>query len=404
MKKSKIQFTGSQGHNLAGLLEQPDGAANAFVLFAHCFTCGKDIASASRISRALTERGFAVLRFDFTGLGGSDGDFANTGFSSNVGDIVEAANFLRSRFMAPALLIGHSLGGTAVLKAVPQIPEVRGVVTIGSPADAEHVVKQFACDLDTIEAKGEAPVELAGRTFTIRREFLEDIRDQSMQHLGDLGAALLVMHSPLDTTVSINEAEKIYRAARHPKSFISLDTANHLLTDRNDARYVADTIAAWADRFIASTAAESDKVERPPAGEVIVRERNRAFTRDVQSDDHDWISDEPTKVGGGNLGPDPYEQLLAALGTCTSMTIRMVANRSNYPLDAVEIRLRHFREHDKDCVDCEKSESQIDIIEREVVLKGELDEKQRGHLHKIADRCPVHRTLHGRIEVRDAER
>ena len=277
------------------------------------------------------------------------------------------------------------------------------MVTIGSPADAAHVAKQFACDLDTIESEGEAPVQLAGRTFRIRREFLEDIRAQAMDHLADMDAALLVMHSPVDTTVSIGEAEKIYRAARHPKSFISLDTANHLLTDRKDARYVADTVAAWAERFIPADDAEMRRVDRPPTGEIDVRERDRAFARDVVSDDHHWIVDEPTRVGGSNLGPDPYEQLLAALGACTSMTIRMVANRSNYPLEEVDVRLRHFREHEKDCEDCEKGERKIDVIEREVILSGDLDTKQRGHLEKIADRCPVHRTLHGQIEVRDVE-
>jgi putative redox protein len=403
MKKAKVEFEGSLGHTLAGLLELPEQPPSAYVLFAHCFTCGKDIASASRISRALAERGFGVLRFDFTGLGGSDGDFANTAFSSNVADLVHAADFLRTNHLAPSLLIGHSLGGTAVLKAVAEIPEVRGVATIGAPADAAHVQKQLACDLDTIEREGQAEVRLAGRSFTIRREFLRDIRTQSMTHIAEMKTALLVLHSPRDTTVSIDEAEKIYRSARHPKSFISLDTADHLLTNREDARYVADTIAAWATRFVDGRKAKSSASRGIPRGEVEVTERNRAFTRGVASDDHAWLADEPVAMGGANLGPDPYEHLLAALGACTSMTIRMVANRQNYPLDSVDIRLRHFREHEKDCEDCEKGERKIDVIEREVILKGDLDEKQRGHLERIADRCPVHRTLHGRIKVRDAE-
>lgn len=402
MKKTKVEFEGGLGYPLAGLLEMPPESPGAFVLFAHCFTCGKDIASASRISRALSTRGFAVLRFDFTGLGGSDGDFANTGFSSNVADLVRAADFLRDNYRAPALLVGHSLGGTAVLKAVERIPEARGVVTIGAPADADHVAKQFACDLETIEQEGQAEVSLAGRAFTIRREFLEDIRDQEMAHLAHLDAALLVMHSPRDTTVSIDEAEKIYRAARHPKSFISLDTADHLLTDREDAVYVADTIAAWATRFVEPRTGSGDAATDIPRGEVEITEQDRAFTRGVASDDHAWLADEPTGVGGANLGPDPYEHLLAALGTCTSMTIRMVANQREYPLDSVRIRLRHFRERSEDCRDCEERDRRIDVIEREVILEGDLDDGQRAHLHRIADRCPVHRTLHGRIEVRDA--
>jgi putative redox protein len=399
MKKSKIEFTGSDGDKLSGLLEQPNGQTLAYALFAHCFTCGKDIASASRVARALVARGYAVLRFDFTGLGGSDGDFANTNFSSNVEDLVRAAAYLRDNWHAPRLLVGHSLGGTAILKAAAVIPEALGVVTIGSPADASHVSKQFSCDIDIIEQKGEAEVSLAGRQFTIKKQFLDDIQSQAMEHLPNLNKALLVMHSPVDSTVSINEAEKIYRAAKHPKSFISLDDADHLLTRKPDAEYVAETIAAWAGRFIAPVDLISEGDAGLPSGEVIVEERNSTFTQNVSTDSHFWLADEPASVGGSNLGPDPYEHLLAALGTCTSMTLRMYANHKKWPLKQVKVQMRHYRQHGEDCQHCDDQNSKVDVIDREITLSGELEKDQRERLLEIADRCPVHKTLHGKIVV-----
>ena len=403
MKKLKVEFSGSDGVQLIGLLEQPDTKPSAFVLFAHCFTCGKDIASASRVSRALVARGYAVLRFDFTGIGGSDGDFANTNFSSNVQDLLAAADYLRSNWQAPKLLIGHSLGGTAVLKAAELIAESTAVVTIGAPADASHVVKQFACDIDAIEKTGVAEVNLAGRPFTIKKQFLEDIAAQSMEHLGDLNKALLVLHSPTDTTVSINQAEQIYKAAKHPKSFISLDNADHLLSKQPDAEYVAQTIAAWAGRYVGADQSVTIESSSIKGGEVVVEERNTGFTQNVTTDTHFWLADEPVSVGGSDLGPDPYEHLLAALGTCTSMTLRMYANRKKWPLQQAEVHLRHYRDHGADCAHCDDQRPQVDVIDRQISLTGELDNSQRQRLMEIADRCPVHRTLHGKIRINTVE-
>ncbi len=399
MKKSKIEFTGSDGDKLSGLLEQPNGQTFAYALFAHCFTCGKDIASASRVARALVARGYAVLRFDFTGLGGSDGDFANTNFSSNVEDLVRAAAYLRDNWQAPSLLVGHSLGGTAILKAAEILPEALGVVTIGSPADASHVSKQFSCDIEAIEKQGEAEVSLAGRQFTIKKQFLDDIQSQSMDHVSSLNKALLVMHSPVDVTVSIGEAEKIYRSARHPKSFISLDDADHLLTRKADAEYVAETIAAWAGRFIGAADLISESETGLQSGDVMVEERGTSFTQNVSSDSHLWLADEPLSVGGNNLGPDPYEHLLAALGTCTSMTLRMYAKRKGWPLKKAKVKLRHYRQHGEDCQHCDDQNSKVDVIDREITLSGELEQDQLERLLEIADRCPVHKTLHGKIVV-----
>jgi putative redox protein len=399
MSKLKITFTGSQGDQLAGLLEQPAGPAKAFVLFAHCFTCGKDIAAASRISRALVEHGFAVFRFDFTGLGSSDGDFSNTNFTSNVDDLIAAFQHLQREFEAPALLIGHSLGGTAVLNAAGKLPEVRGVVTIGSPAEAEHVLHQFACDIDTIERDGEAEVTLAGRKFNIKKQFIDDLRENTMDKIAAMKNALLVMHSPTDNIVSIKNAEQIYIAAKHPKSFVSLDNADHLLSNKNDARYVADTIAAWALRYISTVQHEESKpkVER---GHVLVSEKDHVFTQDIHTQSHHWLADEPTSVGGNNLGPDPYAHLLASLGACTTMTMRMYANRKKWPVSHVSVDLSHSREHGDDCAICDEQHPQIDVITRSITIEGDLTDEQRSRMMEIADRCPVHKTLHGKIDIR----
>ena len=399
-QRKKVEFNGSSGENLSGLLEIPASGANSFALFAHCFTCGKDIAAASRIARALVARGIAVMRFDFTGLGNSDGDFANTNFSSNVQDLEAAADFLRSNYLAPSLLIGHSLGGTAVLKAAQSIAESKAVVTIGSPADASHVAKQFACDLDTIKHKGEASVNLAGRQFLIKKQFLDDIEAaQTTDSLGKLKKALLVFHSPVDQTVSIKEAEKIYLNARHPKSFVSLDNADHLLSQKEDSEYVAATIAAWAGRYLGARETVEAHTKDIDKGQVRVSERDHQFTQNVLSDSHFWLADEPVAVGGANLGPDPYEHLLAALGTCTTMTLRMYASRKKLPLDHVEVQLKHDRIHLKDCEDCDETGKRLETITRTVKLNGDLTEAERSRLLEIADRCPVHRTLHGHLEV-----
>jgi uncharacterized OsmC-like protein/fermentation-respiration switch protein FrsA (DUF1100 family) len=395
--REKVEFL-SNGVTLSGALETPDSGARCFALFAHCFTCGKDVAAASRISRALTAEGIGVLRFDFTGLGNSDGDFSNTNFSSNLQDLLAASEYLRSHHEAPQLLIGHSLGGAAVLAMASQVSEAKAVVTIGAPRNAEHVIHNFAADIDRIKADGEAEVSLAGRRFKIKRQFIEDIEQHESDDLGQLRKALLVMHSPLDATVSIEEAERIYRAARHPKSFISLDDADHLLSRKADSQYVADTIASWASRYLTTS-----KEQPHPAvgtGHVLVVEKDRNFAQNIYSDTHHWIADEPKSVGGSNSGPDPYEHLLAALGACTAMTLRMYAKRKSLQLDDVSVSLQHSRSHAADCESCDEKPMKIDVIDRTISLTGDLSPEQRTRLLEIADRCPVHRTLHGTIEVR----
>lgn len=400
MNKIRMEFENAAGESLAGLIEMPESEdrVSAFALFAHCFTCGKDIAAASRISRALAARGIAVLRFDFTGLGNSDGDFANTDFSSNVEDLVYAAKALESRYQAPQLLVGHSLGGAAVLAAARQLDSVRAVATIAAPATAAHVARLFKDSAAKIREQGRATVVLGGREFSIESGFLDDIeRYSSTDGIADLDAALLVLHSPLDTVVSIDEAASIYQAARHPKSFISLDESDHLLSRKEDSEYAAEMIASWAARYLETAPGEAPASSpRLAHGEVLITELDRRFLRGMYGGDHYLRADEPRKFGGSNLGPTPYDLLLMSLGACTSMTLRMYANRKKIALDDVQIRLRHERVHAEDCADCEAG---IERITRRITLAGELDAKQREKLLDIAARCPVHRTLEGDLRI-----
>ncbi len=400
-QRQKIEFTNQAGEVLAGALELPSEKPKAFALFAHCFSCSKDIAAASRIARRLAERGFGVLRFDFTGLGHSEGDFANTNFSSNVDDLVSAADYLREHYEAPTLLVGHSLGGAAVLAAAPRIEESKAVVTIGAPSSPDHVIDQFHAHREQIEVHGEAEVSLAGRPFKIKKQFLDDLNTHSLDAtISKLKRALLVMHAPGDATVSIDEAKSIFEKAKHPKSFISLDTADHLLTRKADAEYVAEQIAIWAARYLPQAHEGEATQVRPAKGHVRVHEENHKFLRRIETDDHTLYADEPLKVGGDNLGPDPYEFLLTSLGTCTSMTIRMYANHKKWPLEDLIVDLSHRRDHCADSADCPDTDKLLDIIEREITLVGDLDEGQRARLLEIADRCPVHRTLENDIVVK----
>lgn len=399
----KVTLKGALGDELAARLDRPDGPARAYALFAHCFTCSKDIFAAARIAGALAERGIAVLRFDFTGLGMSGGDFANTNFSSNVADLIAAADFLRETYEAPDILIGHSLGGAAILRAAGDIPEASAVATIGAPADAAHVSKNFGDKISAITENGEAEVELAGRTFRIKKQFLDDIEEHTQQeHIGKLKKALLLFHAPRDEQVSIDDAAKIFIAAKHPKSFISLDDADHLLRRRVDAVYVADVLCAWAQRYVRY----AEPAAKPVAeeGDVTVTETGAGkFQQRVQAGKHVFLADEPEEMGGMSTGPAPYDWLLAGLGACTSMTVRMYADRKKWPLKGVSVRLTHQKVHEEDCEDCEdNSGAKVDLMTREVELIGDLDDGQRAKLLEIADKCPVHRTLESKVRIETA--
>jgi putative redox protein len=398
MPHERFQFTGEGGHQLAAALDTPDGPVQAYALFAHCFTCGKDVLAAKRIATALAAKGIAVLRFDFTGLGASEGEFANSTFSSNVTDLVRAADHLRETRGAPTLLIGHSLGGAAILAAAGQIPEAKAVATIAAPSDPAHVTHLFKDRVEDIRTQGKVEVQLAGRPFHIKREFLDDIAEHNlMAQVAKLHKALLVMHSPTDDTVGIDNATNIFVAAKHPKSFVSLAGSDHLLSGKRDAAYVADVIAAWAERYIEPAAAQ-------PAGDaprnVVVREtRNSKFQQTVTVGPHQMLADEPVAVGGEDSGPGPYDFVLAGLGACTSMTMRMYADRKSLPLDRVTVTLKHSKIYAKDCAECETREGMLDRIDRVISIEGALDADQRQRLMEIADKCPVHRTLTSEIHI-----
>ncbi len=398
MPTERITFAGHAGDTLAARLDLPDGPHLATAVFAHCFTCSKDIPAARRIAARLATMGITVLRFDFTGLGHSEGEFANTHFSSNVGDLIAAAHYLAGRNMAPDLLIGHSLGGAAVLRAATQIDTAKAVVTIGAPSDPAHVAHQFEAHTDQITSDGQATVSLGGRPFEIRKSFLEDISDQHLSKcIASLNKALLVLHAPRDATVGIDNAAQIFEAAKHPKSFVTLDDADHLITNPKDAEYAAEVIASWVGRYLTLTPPAPPP--GAPEGVVRVSEANPAgFLQDVNAGPfHHALADEPLAYGGSNRGMTPYGFLSAGLGACTSMTIRMYARRKNWPLDQVWVDVCHDKIH---AADAEAPAGQkVDQFRRKIHLEGALTQEQRARLLEIADRCPVHRTLEQSSEV-----
>lgn len=401
----KVSFPGASGAPLAARLDMPEGRVKGFAVFAHCFTCSKDSKAAAYIARAMAENGFGVLRFDFTGLGGSGGEFGNTGFTSNVDDLLAAVSYLRTEHRAPALLIGHSLGGAAALAAAGRVDECKAVVSIGAPFDPEHVRHQFDGDLELIKKQGVASVSIAGRSFNVSQAFVDDLSGQPQQErIRNLKKALLIMHAATDRIVGVDNARRIFQAAMHPKSFVSLDNADHLLNKESDARYVANVLATWAARYVDSPVSddETKNVGSEPAlaGQVRVSERGTGlFANTITTSDHNLLADEPVSFGGTNLGPSPYELLQAALGACTTMTIRMYAQRKQWPLEKVSVDLTHDKIHAQDCQECETASGKIDRIKRTITLIGPLNEEQRESLLAIADKCPVHRTLHSEISI-----
>lgn len=401
MKSEKVTFAGHSGDMLAARLDLPSGPVRAAAILAHCFTCSKDIAAARRISGRLAALGMAVLRFDFTGLGHSGGEFANTHFTSNVADLLLAAAFMDGHGLPAQLLIGHSLGGAAVLKAAPDLPGLRAVVSIAAPFDPGHVAHNFGGKLDEIRSQGSAMVDLAGRTFEIRKDFLDDISSVSLeQALPRLNAALLVLHAPMDATVGIDNAGRIFAAAKHPKSFVSLDGADHLLSREEDSEYVAEVVASWSRRYLAL--APEQVTPDAPEGVVRVSEAEASgFRQDIViAGRHQMIADEPLAVGGTDLGPSPYQLLAAGLGACTTMTIRLYARRKGIPLAHVSCDVSHDRRHNEDCEGCDKGLAKVDVFHRAIRLEGDLTDDQRAALLAIAEKCPVHKTLHGQAIIR----
>ncbi len=399
MSLQKVNFTNKEGQKLVGRLEMPvDRHPHNMAIFAHCFTCTKNLAAVKNISKGLTSNGFGVLRFDFTGLGESEGDFADTNFSGNVEDLVAAAEYLEENYSAPTLLIGHSLGGAAVLFAGAKINSVRAIATIGAPSNPVHVKHLLKSSIEEIKSEGQAIVNLSGRDFTIKKQFLDDLESNTLPDtVRNMRKALLIMHSPQDSTVEVKNAEEIYHHARHPKSFVSLDGADHLLSDRRDSHYVGKTIGSWAERYL-----ELPTISRLTTKHQVVASLNGddGFTTQLKAGKHYLTGDEPVDYGGNDFGPSPYEFVSAGLSACTAMTLQMYARRKKWDLAYVEVHTSYGKIHAEDCQACDQNSAKIDSFQREIQLSGDLDAKQKKRLLEIADKCPVHRTLEASSHIR----
>lgn len=398
MIANNVSFKNKHGEMLAGRLElPPDQQAHNYAIFAHCFTCTKNLTAIAQISRGLTQAGFGVLRFDFTGLGESEGDFADTNFSGNVDDLEAAADFLEKEYGVPTLIIGHSLGGTAALFAAADISYIRAVAVIAAPSEPSHVKNLIKSDLDEIEKEGKARVQLEGREFTIKKQFVDDLMNTSLQEvIKNLRKPLLIFHSPQDKIVGIENAEKIYTDAFHPKSFISLDGANHLLTDKKDSMYVGRVTAEWAARYLSMPVEEKIKSESKVAASL---DGDEKFTTYMKLGNHSFMADEPERFGGNDYGPSPYEYLSGALAACTAMTIQMYAQRKKWDVQQVTVHTDHDKKHALDCENCDERDAKIDHFTRRIALEGALTEEQKNRLVEIAEKCPVHKTLSGEIEI-----
>lgn len=393
MKSKKISFRNQFGELLSARIEfPPEGQIKAYAIFAHCFTCGKSQYAARHIARQLALNNIAVLRFDFTGIGESEGAFSETNFTSNISDIEEAAEYLADHYEPASLLIGHSWGGTAALVAAGNLPEIKGVCTIGSPYDPAHIDHLLRDHLDEINHKGHSHVKLGAKTIKIKRQFLDDISNYSeIGGIENLGKALLIFHSPQDRVVGIQNAAQIFKAARHPKSFLSLDQSDHMLSEKQFVHYTSNMIGNWAEHYLHIEPETKPSVKTPY--QTVSRITDEKYTTQIWSGNHHWIADEPKKAGGDNLGPSPYDMLSAALGTCTAMTLRMYANRKKWDLQEVEVHVENNKEHIEDLSDSDRPTAKIDVFRRYIEIKGDLDKKQMNRLLEIADKCPVHKTL-----------
>ncbi|WP_340202573.1 alpha/beta fold hydrolase [Ascidiimonas sp. W6] len=398
MSTEKVTFQNKTGYNLSGKLELPiDQHPHNFAIFAHCFTCNKNLGAVRNISRALTDNGFGVLRFDFTGLGESEGDFTDTNFSGNVEDLLAAAAFLDKNYKSPSLMVGHSLGGAAAIFAAAEIESIEAIATVGAPSNPKHVSHLFKSSLEKIKEEGKAVVNLAGRDFTIKKQFVDDLETKSLPEVvKEMRKSLLVMHSPQDNTVGIANAKEIYDAAFHPKSFVSLDGADHLLMKKEDSVYVGEVIASWAKRYIKIPEENGIKSNHQVVASL---DTENGFTTQMKLGNHTFTSDEPESIGGNNFGPTPYELVSGGLAACTAMTLKMYASFKKWDLKNVEVHTSYNKKHAHDCENCESSTAKIDTFTREIKITGDLDEQQRQKLLEIANKCPVHRTLHSEINI-----
>ncbi|QED37294.1 OsmC family protein [Antarcticibacterium arcticum] len=397
MTNTKIFFENGEGNKLAGYLELPlDQKPHNFILMAHCFTCDKNFHRVRNISKSLTLKGFGVLRFDFTGLGESEGDFSDSNFSGNVEDLIAAAGFLKREYKSPSMIIGHSFGGAAAIFASALLPEVKALATIGTPSSLDHVTHLLSEGLEKINKTGQAIVNIGGRPFEIKRQFLEDLETKDLKKvIAGLRKSILILHSPQDNIVEIKNAEELYKAARHPKSFISLDGANHLLSKREDSHYVGEVIGTWAYRYLDIPEAPQPKTTH----EVVAQLEEEGFTTYLKAGNHQLIADEPKEFGGSDFGPTPYDYLSAALAACTSMTLQMYARRKKWPVGIVETHVNHSKTHALDCEHCDEGKAKLDTFERIITFTEDLEKEQINRLIEIADKCPVHKTLHNKVNI-----
>lgn len=399
MKKERVSFKGEQNHELSAVIHFPaDQKPSNFVIFAHCFTCNKNFNAVRNISLGLTNYGYAVMSFDFTGLGESEGDFSETNFSTNLADLIKAAEFLKDNYKAPTLLVGHSLGGAAVLMAASKIASVTAIATVGAPAQPEHVLHLIKGGIEEIQKNGEAEVELGGRPFKIKKQFIDDLlENKDLKNLDELKKAILILHSPQDDIVSIRNAREIYEKAHHPKSFVSLDGADHLISRKEDSIYAGEIIATWAKKYLKVEEESKPKTDSQTVAQIGDKEDN--YTTQILAEGHHLISDEPENIGGDNFGPSPYGLLTSALAACTAITLRMYANRKNWPVEEIEVHVDQEKRHDKDSKNCDSEEGKITFFDRKIAIKGKLDAKQIKRLLEIADKCPVHKTLEASIKI-----
>ncbi|MGM0582381.1 MAG: alpha/beta fold hydrolase [Bacteroidota bacterium] len=404
MKKEKISFEGSMGDQLSAQIHFPaDDKAHNFVIFAHCFTCNKNLNAVRNIILGLTKKGFAVLSFDFTGLGQSEGDFADTNFSSNIEDLINAADYLEKNHQAASMLVGHSLGGAAVLMAASKIDSISAVATIGAPSQPDHVLHLIKDGKEEIKKNGEAEVNIGGRPFKIKKQFLDDLQSKdNLKKIEDLRKSLLILHSPQDQTVDISNAAAIYEKAHHPKSFVSLDGADHLLSSKEDSLYAGELIATWANRYIKKP--ERKRISTDSQTVAFIGDKDQKYTTQIVAEGHHLVSDEPENAGGNNFGTSPYGLLTSALAACTAITLRMYANRKEWDVDEILVHVDQDQRYDEDSEDCESDNSKITFFDRSIEIKGDLDEKQRKRLIEIANKCPVHKTLENKIKVETKEK
>jgi len=398
MNSERIEFTNKLGYTLSARLERPiDMKAHTYAIFAHVFTGSKNLPATRCISRALTQDGIAVLRFDFTGLGDSEGDFADTNFTSNVEDLLAASEHLENNYKAPSIIIGHSLGGAASIFAASKLDSIKAVATIGTPSQPDHVSHLFESSLDEIESEGLAKVNIGGRAFTIKKQFLDDLKSKDMfDILNDMDKAILVLHSPQDNIVGIENAAEIYQNAKHPKSFVTLNGADHMLSRKEDAHYVGELVASWAKRYISIPKKETLSTDK----QVVARLGEVGYTTEIKAGQHSLIADEDEALGGDDFGPSPYEYLSAGLGACTAITIQMYARRKQWPLEEVKVHLSYGRDYHQDCEECEDESKKIEAFERHIELSGNLSQEQIDRIMIIADKCPVHKTLSKDVQIK----